>query len=98
MSLLRQVLQPLLQHDPRTPPRASLSLYKISLSVSVSIQTTPELSYSYSPCSRNPSLQGNIYSLALQVYTTPTQHLNSTWSSPLNPTSTSATTSATTSG
>ncbi|KAF3510216.1 hypothetical protein F2Q69_00004192 [Brassica cretica] len=41
MSLLRQVLQPLLQHDPRTPPRASLSLYKISLRVSVSIQTTP---------------------------------------------------------
>ena len=39
MSLLRQVLQPLLQHDPRTPPRASLSLYKITLRVSISIQT-----------------------------------------------------------
>ncbi|KAF2554585.1 hypothetical protein F2Q68_00017538 [Brassica cretica] len=38
------------------------------------------------------------YSLALQVYTTPAQHLDSTWSSPLNPTSASATTSATTSG
>ncbi|CDY53209.1 BnaC03g74030D [Brassica napus] len=35
MSLLRQVLQPLLQYDPRTPPRASLSLYKISLRVSI---------------------------------------------------------------
>ncbi|KAF3605185.1 hypothetical protein DY000_02046381 [Brassica cretica] len=38
------------------------------------------------------------HSLALQVYTTPAQHLDSTWSSPLNPTSASATTSATTSG
>ncbi|KAF2579380.1 hypothetical protein F2Q70_00013340 [Brassica cretica] len=38
------------------------------------------------------------YSLALQVYTTPAQHLDSTWSSPLNLTSASETTSATTSG
>ncbi|KAF3510143.1 hypothetical protein F2Q69_00001284 [Brassica cretica] len=38
------------------------------------------------------------YSLALQFYTTPAQHLDSTWSSPLNTTSASATTSATTSG
>ncbi|KAF2589275.1 hypothetical protein F2Q70_00039426 [Brassica cretica] len=38
------------------------------------------------------------YSLALQVYTTPAQNLDYTWSSPLNMTSASATTSATTSG
>ncbi|KAF3510657.1 hypothetical protein F2Q69_00004639 [Brassica cretica] len=38
------------------------------------------------------------YSLALQVYTTPAQHLDSTWSSPLTTTYASATTSATTSG
>ncbi|CAG7871260.1 unnamed protein product [Brassica rapa] len=38
------------------------------------------------------------YSFALQVYTTPAQHLDSTWSSPLTTTSASATTSATTSG
>ncbi|KAG5383266.1 hypothetical protein IGI04_034736 [Brassica rapa subsp. trilocularis] len=38
------------------------------------------------------------YSLALQVYTTPAQHLDSTWSSPLTTTSALATTSATTSG
>ncbi|KAF3484811.1 hypothetical protein F2Q69_00052095 [Brassica cretica] len=38
------------------------------------------------------------YSLVLQVYTTPAQHLDSTWSSALNTTSASTTTSATTSG
>ncbi|KAG5400899.1 hypothetical protein IGI04_015506 [Brassica rapa subsp. trilocularis] len=39
----------------------------------------------------------NKYSLSLQVYTTPAQHLDSTWSSPLNTTSASVTTPATTS-
>ncbi|KAF2575391.1 hypothetical protein F2Q70_00005504 [Brassica cretica] len=106
MSLLRQVLQPLLQHDPRTPPRASLSLYKISLRVSVSIQMThsylivilhvPETLVSKATCM--DIFNNNKYSLALQVYTTPAQHLDSTWSSPLNSTSASATTSATNSG
>ncbi|RID79636.1 LOW QUALITY PROTEIN: hypothetical protein BRARA_A02357 [Brassica rapa] len=38
-----------------------------------------------------------LYSLALQLYTTPAHHLDSTWSSPLPTTSASATTSATTS-
>ncbi|KAG5396515.1 hypothetical protein IGI04_018329, partial [Brassica rapa subsp. trilocularis] len=38
------------------------------------------------------------YFLALQVYTTPAQHLDSTWSTPLTTTSASATTSANTSG
>uniref|UniRef100_A0A0D3BJU6 Uncharacterized protein n=1 Tax=Brassica oleracea var. oleracea TaxID=109376 RepID=A0A0D3BJU6_BRAOL len=37
------------------------------------------------------------YSLALQVYTTPAQHLDSSWSSPLTTTSASATTSGQTS-
>ncbi|KAF3493324.1 hypothetical protein DY000_02052299 [Brassica cretica] len=66
------------------------SLYEISLCV---VFTVINLFLKFIPLSLSP-----IYSLALQVYTTPAQHLDSTWSSPLNTTSTSATTSATTSG
>ncbi|KAF3562891.1 hypothetical protein DY000_02015301 [Brassica cretica] len=84
MSLSRQVLQPLLQHDPEHFQEL-LSLYKISLFINLLLK--------FIPLSISPR-----YSLALQVYTTPAQHLDSTWSSPLNPTSASATTSATTSG
>ncbi|KAF3573279.1 hypothetical protein F2Q69_00063926 [Brassica cretica] len=36
-----------------------------------------------------------VYYFALQVYTIPAQHLNSTWSSPLSTTSASTTTSST---
>ncbi|KAF2548584.1 hypothetical protein F2Q70_00020065 [Brassica cretica] len=113
MSLLRQVLQALLQHDPRTPPRASLSLSIRSASVSLSLYRRPHsylivilhvpetlvskatfinLLLKFIPLSISPR-----YFLALQVYTTPAQHLDSTWSSPFNPTSTSAITSVTTS-
>ncbi|CAG7887943.1 unnamed protein product, partial [Brassica rapa] len=35
MSLFRQILQPLLQYDPRTPPRTSLSIRSASVSLSL---------------------------------------------------------------
>ncbi|KAG5389224.1 hypothetical protein IGI04_030765 [Brassica rapa subsp. trilocularis] len=107
MSLLRQVLQPLLQYDPRTPPRASLSLSIRSASVSLSLYRrphsylivilhVPETLVSKATCM--DIFYNNKYSLALQVYTTPAQHLDSTWFSPLTTMSASATTSATISG
>ncbi|KAF3528700.1 hypothetical protein DY000_02042642 [Brassica cretica] len=96
MSLLRQVLQPLLQHDPEHF-KELLSLSIRSASVSLCLYRRPH-SYlivilHFIRLSISPR-----YSLALPVYTTPAQHLDSKWSSPLNPTSASATTSATTSG
>ncbi|KAG5410791.1 hypothetical protein IGI04_007110 [Brassica rapa subsp. trilocularis] len=57
--------------------------------------------YSYFLISPNKFIHISLsprYSLALQVYTTPVQHLDFTWSSPFTMTSTSATTSTTTSG
>ncbi|KAF2579973.1 hypothetical protein F2Q68_00006064 [Brassica cretica] len=113
MSLLRQVLQPLLQHDPEhfqellsfsiRSASVSLSLYRRPHSYLIVILHVPEtlvskatfinLLLKFIHLSISPR-----YSLALQVYTTPAQHLDSTWSSPLNSTSASATTSATTSG
>ncbi|KAF2563591.1 hypothetical protein F2Q70_00015357 [Brassica cretica] len=113
VSLLRRVLQPLLQHDLKhfqellslsiRSASVSLSLYRRPHSYLIVILHVPEtlvskatfinLLLKFIPLSISPR-----YSLALQVYTTPAQHLDSTWSSPLNPTSASATTSATTSG
>ncbi|KAG5414679.1 hypothetical protein IGI04_002246, partial [Brassica rapa subsp. trilocularis] len=86
MSLYRQVLQPLLHHDPKTLPRVSLSIRSAYVSLSLYIRLI------FIPLSLSPR-----YSLALQLYTTPAHHLDSTWSSPLTTTSASTTTSATTS-
>ncbi|KAF2581833.1 hypothetical protein F2Q68_00001098 [Brassica cretica] len=66
----------------------SFSLSIRSASVSLSLYRRPH----------NYLILFSTYSLALQVYTTPAHHLDSTWSSPLTTTSASATMSAITSG
>ncbi|KAG5384239.1 hypothetical protein IGI04_035709 [Brassica rapa subsp. trilocularis] len=81
----------------------SLSLYRQPHSYLIVILHVPEtlvskatfinLLFKFIPLSISPR-----YSLGLQVYTTPAQHLDSTWSSPLNSTSASESMSATTSG
>uniref|UniRef100_A0A0D3B680 Strictosidine synthase conserved region domain-containing protein n=1 Tax=Brassica oleracea var. oleracea TaxID=109376 RepID=A0A0D3B680_BRAOL len=73
----------------------SLSLYRRPHSYLIVILHVPETLVSKATCM--DIFHNNKYSLALQVYTTPAQHLDSTWYSPLNSTSASATTSATTS-
>ncbi|KAF3574523.1 hypothetical protein F2Q69_00060471 [Brassica cretica] len=113
MFIFRQVLRQLLQHDlEHFQELLSFSIRSASMSLSryrrphshlivilhvletlVSKATFINLFLKFIPLSSSPR-----YSLALQVYTTPAQHLDSTWSSPLTTTSASATTSATTSG
>ncbi|KAF2617954.1 hypothetical protein F2Q68_00040496 [Brassica cretica] len=113
MSIFRQVLRQLLQHDLEhfqellsfsiRSASVSLSRYRRPHSHLIVILHVPEtlvskatfinLFLKFIPLSLSPR-----YSLALQVYTTPAQHLDSTWSSPLTTMSASATTSATTSG
>ncbi|CAN6986332.1 unnamed protein product [Brassica oleracea var. botrytis] len=82
VSLFRRVLQPLFQHDPEHFQEL-LSLSIRSASVSLSLYRRPH----------RYLILLSTYSLALQVYTTPAQHLDSSWSSPLTTTSASATTS-----
>ncbi|KAG5393070.1 hypothetical protein IGI04_023033, partial [Brassica rapa subsp. trilocularis] len=74
----------------------SLSLYRRPHSYLIVILHIPETVVSKPTCM--DIFHNNKYSLALQVYTTPAQHLDSTWSSPLTTTFAAATTSATTSG
>ncbi|KAF2560725.1 hypothetical protein F2Q70_00017935 [Brassica cretica] len=106
MSLYRQVLQLLLQHDPEhfqellslsiRSAYVSLSLYRRIHSYLIVILHVPETLVSKATCM--DIFHNNKCNFPFLVYTTPAQHLDFTWSSPLNPTSASATTSATTSG
>ncbi|KAF3571513.1 hypothetical protein F2Q69_00060472 [Brassica cretica] len=105
MSIFRQVLRQLLQHDLEhfqellsfsiRSASVSLSRYRLPHSHLIVILHVPETLVSKATCM--DIFHNNKYSLALQVYTTPAQQLDSTWSSPLTTTSASTTTSATTS-
>ncbi|KAF3592544.1 hypothetical protein DY000_02022614 [Brassica cretica] len=93
MSLFRQVLQQLLWHD-QDHTKELFSLNKISLCVCV-YADDPRSYFIINSTFFNAYFPR--YSIALQLSTTPAQHLDSTWSSPLNISSASATTSGQTS-